>query len=156
MSTPPPSSGWNERRWTIEEYFKVLKSGMRIEDRKLDDADDLRKCLAFDAITAVHVFNLERMARDQPETSADAVVTEDHIAALYIHLQYHAIIPARPPPGTVPDIRTFAVDLARLAGFHPRKQQPLPGTKKIWRAYVILAHSIPVYRAMKEPSMIKP
>ena len=56
---------WYERRWTIEEYFRVLKSGTRVEDRRLDHADDLRKCLAFDAITACHVFDLERMARDK-------------------------------------------------------------------------------------------
>ena len=43
---------WYERRWTIEEYFRVLKTGTRVEDRRLDHADDLRKCLAFDAITA--------------------------------------------------------------------------------------------------------
>ena len=44
---------WYERRWT--EYFKALKSGMGVEDRRFDDADDLRKCLAFDAITACRV-----------------------------------------------------------------------------------------------------
>ena len=59
---------WYERRWTIEEYFKVLKTGARIEDRRLDHADDLRKCLAFDAVTACHVFDLERRARDKPDT----------------------------------------------------------------------------------------
>ena len=50
------------RRWVIEEYFKVLKSGARIEERRLDHADDLRKCLAFDAITAWRVFDLDRLA----------------------------------------------------------------------------------------------
>ena len=53
---------WYERRWTVEEYFRVLKTGTRVEDRKLEHADDLRKCLAFDAITACYVFDLERMA----------------------------------------------------------------------------------------------
>ena len=48
---------WYERRWT--EYFKALKSGMGVEDRQFDDADDLRKCLAFDAITACRVFDLQ-------------------------------------------------------------------------------------------------
>ncbi len=34
----------------FEAYFRVLKVGARIEERKLPDADDLRTCLAFDAI----------------------------------------------------------------------------------------------------------
>ena len=57
---------WYERRWLIEEFFKALKVGTRIEDRRLDEADDLRKCLAFDAITACRVMTIERFARCQP------------------------------------------------------------------------------------------
>ena len=44
--------GWYEARWGIEEYFRVLKSGTRIEDRRLQEADALVKCLAFDAISS--------------------------------------------------------------------------------------------------------
>ena len=57
---------WYERRWTLEEYFKALEFGMGVEDRRFDDADGLRKCLAFDAITACRVSDLRRMARDRP------------------------------------------------------------------------------------------
>ncbi len=49
-----------ERRWLIEEHFRALKVGTRIEDRRLDQADDLRKCLAFDAVTACRVMTIER------------------------------------------------------------------------------------------------
>ena len=42
---------WYERRWGIEEYFRLLKTGTRIEDRRLRDAEALGKCLVFDAIT---------------------------------------------------------------------------------------------------------
>ena len=104
---------WYERRWTIEEYFKVLKTGTRVEDRKLDHADDLRKCVAFDAITACHVFDLERIARDTPDISANYVVTDDEIAILYIRLMAYGMVRARPPPDKPPDIRTFVIDVAR-------------------------------------------
>ena len=56
---------WYEARWTIEEYFKVLKSGLAAEKKKFDDVEDLRKSLVFDAVTAYRVFELERMARDK-------------------------------------------------------------------------------------------
>ena len=146
---------WYERRWTIEEYFKVLKSGTRVEDRRLDHADDLRKCLAFDAITACHVFDLQRMARDKPDTPADRVVDSDAITALYVRLMAYGIVPARPPPGQPPDIRTFVIDTARLAGFDPRKRQPLPGTQLLWKGYVYLQHATLTYRALKDADMIK-
>ena len=47
--------GWYRLRWTVETWFRTIKTGTRIKDRRLDSADDLRKCLAFDAVTAVHV-----------------------------------------------------------------------------------------------------
>ena len=52
--------GWYESRWSIEEYFRALKTGTCIENRRLDDADGLRKSLAFDAITAWRMFELAR------------------------------------------------------------------------------------------------
>ena len=30
-------------RWTVEEFFRVLKTGLRAEDRRFDHVDDLRK-----------------------------------------------------------------------------------------------------------------
>ena len=146
---------WYERRWTIEEYFRVLKTGTRVEDRKLDHADDLRKCLAFDAITACYVFDLERMARDKPDTQANQVVDDDEIVILYVRLMAYGIIRARSPPEETPDIRTFVIDVARLAGFDPSKRQSLPGTQLLWKGYVYLRHATLTYRALKELDMIK-
>ena len=56
--------GWYEQRWEIEEYFRLLKTGTWIEDRRLREADALVKWLAFDAIMAWQVFSLARHARD--------------------------------------------------------------------------------------------
>ena len=54
---------WYERRRTIKEYFRALKSGMGAEDPPFDDADDLRKCLAFDA--ACRIFDLQGAGQTQ-------------------------------------------------------------------------------------------
>ncbi len=73
---------WYEARWTVEEYFRILKVGTRVEDRRLDDADDLRKCLAFDGVTAWRVMDLERLARDKPHMPARERFTEHEINVL--------------------------------------------------------------------------
>ena len=104
--------GWYEARWGIEEYFRVLKSGARIEDRRLRQADSLEKCLAFDAITAWRVFSLERYA---------------------------------------PDIRSWVVLLARMAGWRPTKRQPLPGNEVLWRACVQMQTMVRVTQAARAP-----
>ena len=59
-----------ESRWSIEEYFRVVKSGMRIQDRRLRTGAGLAKRLAFDAIEAWRVFQLDRYTRDAPDTPA--------------------------------------------------------------------------------------
>ena len=69
--------GWYKARWGIEEYFRLLKTRTRIEDRRLREADVLVKCLAFDAITAWRVFALDRYARVAPDTPVGEVMTED-------------------------------------------------------------------------------
>lgn len=140
---------WYEARWTVEEYFRVLKTGTRIEDRGFDHADDLRKCLAFDAVTAVRVFDLERLARDNPRMPAKEVLSELEIKVLYILLEQRGIIRSRPPPDEV-DVKTFVVDLARYAGFLPSKRQPLPGTLKIWQAYVLYKAALELAVAVKD------
>ena len=40
---------WYARRWGIEVFHRILKSGCQIEDRQLGTADRLEACLAIDA-----------------------------------------------------------------------------------------------------------
>ncbi len=139
-----------ERRWAIETWFSVLKKGTRITDRQLDDAEDLRKCLAFDTITACHIHDLNFLARTAPHTPADDVLPQDMIDCLYQHLHFDRIIRARAPPDHRLDIQTFVIDLARITGFHPTKRQPLPGTRKLWETWMHFKPTLIFYRGMKQ------
>ncbi len=121
-----------ENRWGIEEYFRVLKSGMRIEDRRLRTAESLGKCLAFDAIDAWRMFELDRYARDAPDTPVGEVLTPLQIYIVDTVTESEQLLP---PPG---DIRSYVMRLARLAGFRPSKRRPLPGNEILWRAWLSL------------------
>ncbi len=143
-----------ERRWWIEEYFKALKVGTRIEDRRFDQDDDLRTCLAFDVITACHVMTVERLARSAPDTPASSIVHRDEITVLNIHKTGRQRTP-HGPPDPEPTIEAFAVDVARLAGFIPKKRQPLPGTGKLWQGYKLLLAFVQHYRNMRKLDMLK-
>ena len=136
--------GWYEARWGIEEFFRVLKSGMRIEDRRLRTADALKKCLVFDAVTAWQVFSLARYARDAADTPVEEVLTPDEREVIGTLVRKQQLLPpqerGRAPP---PDIRTWVVWLARTAGFRPSRRRPLPGNEILWRAYshvALIAH----------------
>ena len=144
--------GWYEARWGIEELFRVLTAGARIEDRWLRAADALVKCLAFDAVAAWRVFSLERYARDAPETPAAEVLTEDEREAIGVVVRAERLLPpvqrGRP---FAPDIRSWVVLLARMAGWHPSKRQPLPGNQVLWRACVQLQMMVRVTQAARAP-----
>ena len=43
---------WYAKRWAIEVFHRILKSGCQIEDRQLATADRLEACLAIDAVVA--------------------------------------------------------------------------------------------------------
>ena len=144
--------GWYEARWGIEEYFRVLKTGTRIEDRRLQEADALVKCLAFDAVTAWRVFSLERYARDEPETPAGEVLTEGERAVIGIVVRAERLLPPderdRPFP---PDIRSWVMLLGRMAGWRPSKRRPLPGNEVLWRAYVQMQGMVRFWQATRAP-----
>ena len=142
---------WYRKRWTIETWFRTLKTGTRIKDRRLDAADDLRKCLAFDAVTAVHVADLTVLARERPETPATEVFPQEDVDLLHTMLesQGHRDV-VRMPAGQVPDIRTVVIDLGRLVGSHPSTRQTLPGTKKVWQGLERLNWAVQVRDALGE------
>ena len=139
---------WYELRWRFERFFHALKAGTRIEDRRLDEADDLHKCLAFDAITAFRVWDLALLARERPNDPASRHVTEDDIQALCALAFHHGFkVPRGPPQMT---IAGFVVLTGGLAGFDPSKRQPLPGTQKLWEGVKFLSLAVIAIQAMQE------
>ncbi len=139
---------WYELRWRIERFLHALRQGTRMEDRRLDAADDLRKCLAFDAITAFRVWDLSLLARERPDDPATMHVTLQDVPALLALARRHGFRAPRGPPDLT--IAGFAVTAAGLAGFHPSKRQPLPGTQKLWEGVKLLSYAVIAIQAMRE------
>ena len=86
----------------------------------LASAGDPPKCLAFDAVTAVHVADITVLARELPETPVTEVFPEEDIDLLHTMLesQGHRDV-VRMPAGQVPNNRAVAIDLGRLVASHP-------------------------------------
>ncbi len=69
-------------RWTIEEYFKALKTGCAFERRQLHDYESLLNALGVFAPLAYHVLLLRTQARSDPDAPATAVVAAVQIDVL--------------------------------------------------------------------------
>ena len=122
--------GWYRLRWTIETWFRTLKTGTRIKDRRLDSADDLRKCLAFDAVTAVHVADTPSSPGSAPRPPRPRRSRRRTWTCFTLCF---AGPPGRRQDARRQDIRAVVIDLGRLVGSHPNPRQPLPGARKVWQ-----------------------
>ena len=90
---------WYETRWGIEEFFRVLKSGCKIQNRQFQQTQALLKSMVFDAITSWRVFDLQRRARVEPDTPADEVVEPEELEACQLLLyDMYPQLPVLPPP----------------------------------------------------------
>ena len=134
------------KQWTIEEFFRILRTGRRVEERRFGRGDDLREFFAFNAAAACRVFDIARAAKETPDVPAVDIVPEDAPEILKIVLSVNKMHPKAPE---APTIREFTVDLARIAGFQASKQQPLPGIQKLWSAWTDFAPQFQICRAME-------
>ena len=118
---------WYARRWGIEVFHRVLKSGCAIEDRQLGNAERLEACLAIDAVVAWRICHLTWLGRATPDMPCTAAFDDDQWKGIAVFLT------RKPPPAQPPTAREMIRAIARLGGFLARKSDGEPGTQVMWR-----------------------
>lgn len=115
-------------RWTIEEYFKALKTGCAFEHRQLRDYDSLVNALALFIPIAHQMLLLRTIARDTPDAPPGEVISCDELEVLR-HL-------GRRPLPEHPNARDVMLAIAALGGHI--KYAPDPGWLTIARGFETL------------------
>lgn len=113
-------------RWEIEIYFRILKSGCRVEELQLETTERVAACLAMYLIVAWRVHFLTMLGRECPELSCEAVLSPDEWKAVY------TIVAQQPPPQEPPTLGAMIPLIARLGGYLDRKHDGPPGPKAMW------------------------
>jgi hypothetical protein len=119
---------WYTKRWGIEVYHRTLKSGCRIEDRRLGEAQRLEACLAIDMVVAWRIHHLTKLGREVPDSPCTVFFEEAEWKALYIFINKSPNLPDKEPT-----LREAIRMTASLGGFLGRKGDREPGTTTIWR-----------------------
>src|SRR5579859_6925467 len=119
---------WYTCRWLIEIYHKVLKSGCRIEARQLEDAKNLKRYLALDAVVGWQVLYATLVGRQLPELPCTAILEAHEWQALYCFRHQIAT-----PPSSPPSLQQAVRWIAQLGGFLGRKSDGEPGVTTLWR-----------------------
>ncbi|HVR96586.1 MAG TPA: IS4 family transposase [Thermoanaerobaculia bacterium] len=117
---------WYVCRWQIEVYFRILKSGCKVEQLQLQERDRLEVALALYLIVAWRVLYLIMMGRTVPELSCETAFAPEEWKALYI------VTRRKRPPRRPPPLGEILVLVARLGGYLARKGDGPPGPKAIW------------------------
>lgn len=73
---------WYCRRWRIEEWHRILKTGCRVEKREFETALHLQRALAFDLIVAWRTLMLVKLNRETPHMPAQTIFSEEELAIL--------------------------------------------------------------------------
>lgn len=116
------------RRWQVERFHFVLKSGCKVEALQLETAERIERALALYSIVAWRLLWLCYAARVQAEAPCTVALKEAEWKALY--LQKHR----RRPPEVPPPLGEAVRWIAQLGGFVGTRKQP-PGVQTLWRGW---------------------
>ncbi len=122
---------WYTQRWKpIEVYFKVLKSGTRVEQARFQTKDRLLRYIALLSVIAWRLYWMTLLSRHSPEADCTQVVTENEWRALYAVTHKTRTFPKK-----TPTVAQVVLWIAKLGGFLGRKSDGSPGVTVLWRGW---------------------
>ncbi|MHB8416250.1 MAG: IS4 family transposase [Acidiferrobacteraceae bacterium] len=136
---------WYARRWGIEVWHRVLKSGCKVEDCMLEEAERLKRYLTLFSIIGVRLMHVTYLARVQPDVPATEVFSVEEVNALHIRMTK-----ALPPASPAPTLREMVRMLGKLGGHLGRKCDGEPGVTVLWRGWTSLYETVETLRAHNE------
>ena len=113
-------------RWTVEIYFRTLKTGCRVEEIQLETVDRLQRCLAFYRIIAWRILHLTYLNRTCPTLPCTAVFEESEWKSVW------RVVTRKKIPQKPPTLSRFMQLLTRLGGYNNRATEPPPGPQPLW------------------------
>jgi hypothetical protein len=140
---------WYTKRWSIELYHKVLKSGCKVEDCLLETAARLQRYLALMSVIAWRLFWLTHINRQSPEASCTTILAAAEWQALYCRINKTTELPKEPPT-----VRQAVRWIARLGGFLGRKNDGEPGITVIWRGWQRLTDIVATWLILHTPKSV--
>jgi len=136
---------WYTYRWLIERFHYVLKSGTKIEELQLKDAESLQKAIAVYSMAAFRVMQLVYESRHHPKISCEVVLTRAQWITLHMLIRGNSKIPTQPP-----SLQQAVMWIGRLGGHLGRKSDGPPGLKTVWQGYQQLCNAASVYELMTQ------
>ncbi len=124
--------GFYVQRWRIEDFFRVLKSGCRVEFLLFRTADRLQRAIAINAVIAWRIMVMTLLGRQVPDCEPQLMFADHELDFLRDYALENNL--------TAPDRLGDAVRLvAHLGGYRDRKHDPDPGNQIMWHGQTRLS-----------------
>ena len=117
---------WSGARWGMEVFFRIFKTGGRVEAWQLRTLERLEPALALDWLIAWRIQYLTVLGRVTPELPCDVVLSPAEWQAVYVAIH------RQPPPTAPPRLPAMLDWIARLGGYLGRKCDGPPGPQALW------------------------
>jgi hypothetical protein len=135
---------WYKRRWAIEEYHRIIKSGCTVEQCRLETAERLVRYITLFAVIAWRIFWMVHIARTDPNAPAEVVLTSSEVGTLKTLKRFKKLLPAEKPI----NVRNAIIAIACLGGYLNRKNDPPPGPTALWRGWQQLSTMAELYESI--------
>jgi len=132
--------GYYAKRWRIERFHYVLKSGCQFEKLQLDQFATLQKALSLYSIVAWRLLHLTYLAREVPDAPVEEAISPTEREVL-----------ERATGRAIRTVAEAVVAVARIAGFCPVPSAPTPGVKSLWLGFRKLNDMVAGFQLARQP-----
>jgi hypothetical protein len=140
--------GFYCRRWRIEEWHRVLKSGCKVQEHQHQTAERLKRAIAIDVVLAWRIQLMVLLGREVPDLPCNVFFESWEVKVL------KALQEQRRPQAKGNQhpllLATAITQVAQMGGYLARGCDPPPGTKCLWRGMIWLAGMAAGYRLAAE------
>ena len=110
-------------RWTIEDYHKAFKSGMKAENLQLESAQALFAAIAIMSIVALRLVSIREAVRGRQDSPAsESGLDEFELKVLGAYLKRE-----------LKTVKCVGLAIGRLGGHQNRKGDGMPGLMTLWK-----------------------
>jgi hypothetical protein len=113
-------------RWQIEVFHRVLKSGCRVEELQLRDAEPIQLAILLYMIVAWRVLYVMHLGRQCPDLPCSVVFDQAEWHSSWV------IAKGGSPPKEPPSLNEMIRLVASFGGFLARKSDGHPGAQTLW------------------------
>jgi hypothetical protein len=140
--------GFYSRRWRIEEWHRILKSGCRVEEHQHQTGERLQRAIALDVVLAWRIQLLVLLGRAVPELPCDIFFDTWEVKVLEAlrqpksHNKVDQAGKGKQPLG----LGEAVTLVAQLGGYLARGSDPPPGAECLWKGMSRLSGMAEGYR----------